>query len=112
MIAIWTMCAVIAWTPAWNFELDSEVRAHALYEDNLPPLVLRDPEADICRQQYDVPVTYRVAGIHASQGVTWIGPKSGTLTVIWPSAVPEPTGRAMLFAGITLLAWLDRLRRR
>ncbi len=113
MLAIWKICAVIAWTPAWNFNTDTEVLAHYLYEDNLPAIVLWEPEADICRQQYDVAVTYSVAGLHSSQGQLHIGPESGDLVVVWPSEpIPEPSGIAMFLAGALAIFYVGRRRRR
>ncbi len=109
MVAIWTLCAWIAWTPAWDSTLEQEVVLHFFYEDELPRIIAPLPEMEVCRIAYDVPVTYSVAGVVPDgEGLMRIGPQSNSLTVIWP--IPEPTGGAMLCAGITLLAWLKRLR--
>lgn len=104
MVAIWTLCAWIAWTPAWDFDAEAPAVAHYFYEDDLPAIVAFVPEMEVCRIAYDVPVTYVVQGFNANG----VGPMSDSLTVVWP--IPEPTGGAMLCAGITLLAWLKRLR--
>ena len=105
MIAIYTLCAWIAWTPAENAE------AHYFYEDGLPGIVAWDNEMDVCRVDYDVPHTYSVAGfVEDAEGELHIGPESDSLTVVWP--VPEPSQNAMLFAGTVTVGALARRRLR
>lgn len=81
MIAIWTMCAWIAWTPA-----SGDPAGHYFYEDALPAIVALTPEMEVCRVNWDTPHVYSVAGFTADG----VGPESDDLTVIWPSG-PSPT---------------------
>ncbi len=106
MIAIYTLCAWIAWTPAWDLELGRDVDTHYFYEDSLPAIVAWNNEMEVCRVDYNVPHTYSVAGFTTSG----IGVTSDTLTVVWP--VPEPSQNVMLFAGTVMLAALTRRRLR
>jgi hypothetical protein len=115
MVAIYTMCAWIAWAPAWDFTLEQDVEAHYFYEDALPGVVAFFPEIEVCQPEgeWDVPHIYSVAGfVDDGEGGLLIGPESDDLTVIWPSEpVPEPSGTMMLMAGIVALAFLSRRRR-
>jgi hypothetical protein len=106
MIAIYTLCAWIAWTPAWDFTLEQDVEAHYFYEDSLPGIVAWNNEIHRCRPEedgFDRAITYSVAGFVSdpeNEGQLLIGPESDDLTVIWPSEpVPEPEAWMMLLAG-------------
>ena len=111
MIAIYTLCAWIAWTPAWDSILEEDVEFHYFYEDSLPGIVAWNNQMEVCRVDYDVPHTYSVAGfVTDAEGELHIGPESEDLTVIWP--VPEPSGTMMLMAGILGLYFLGRRRNR
>lgn len=114
MVAIYTLCAFIAWTPAWDFNLERDAEFHYFYEDALPGIVAWNSQQEVCRVDYDVPHTYSVAGfITDAEGELHIGPESEDLTVVWP--VPEPEAWMMLLAGWIaihgLLHWRNWRRR-
>ncbi|KKM16672.1 hypothetical protein LCGC14_1683530 [marine sediment metagenome] len=110
MIAIWTLCAWVAWTPAWNLTLERDTEFHYFYEDDLPGIVAWNSQQEVCRADYDVPHTYSVAGfVTDSKGELRIGPESDDLTVIWP--VPEPGQTVTLLAGALLLFALGKKRK-
>jgi hypothetical protein len=104
VVAIWTLCAWIAWTPAWDFTASTPADVHYFYEDGLPPIVAFTPEMEVCRVDYDAPHAYAVSGFNAEGE----GPLSDYLVVIWPSEVPEPGGVLPLALGGLLIAGLRR----
>jgi hypothetical protein len=111
VIPILTLCAFIAWTPAWDFIDEAPAEFHYFYEDALPGVVAWNSEMEVCRVDYDVPHTYSVAGFVTSpEGELLIGPESDDLTVIWP--VPEPEGWMVVLAGSLLICWMMIWRRR
>jgi hypothetical protein len=111
VIPILTLCAFIAWTPAWDFIDEAPAEFHYFYEDALPGIVAWNSEQEVCRVDYDVPHTYSVAGfVTGPEGELLIGPESEDLTVIWP--VPEPNAAWMLLAGWVLINGLWFWRRR
>jgi hypothetical protein len=118
MIAIYTFCALIAWTPAWDFTLEQDVELHYFYEDDALGITARNSEMEVCRVDYDTPHTYSVAGyVTDADGQLAIGPESDDLTVVWPSEpVPEPKAWMMLLAGWIaihgLLHWRNWRRRK
>jgi hypothetical protein len=99
MVAIYTLCAWIAWTPA-----SGDPEGHYFYEDSLPPIVAFDNQMEVCRVDYDVPHTYFVTGFNGDLE----GPESDRLTVVWP--MPEPTGLMGLLWGWVFLGWMKRFR--
>jgi hypothetical protein len=104
MVPLFCLCCMIAWTPAWDIELERDVDMHYFYEDDLFPIVAWNNQQEVCQPngEWDVPHTYSVAGFTANG----IGPVSDSLTVVWP--IPEPDGVLMLLAGwvaITGLWW-------
>ncbi len=117
MIALYTLCAWLAWTPAWDFELEAPVELHFFYEDDLPRIVADNNEMEVCRPEedgFDREITYSVAGVVPDgEGMMRIGPMSDDLTVVWPSEpVPEPSGVAVFLAGALTLFYLGRRRHR
>ncbi len=115
MIAIYTLCAFIAWTPAWDITLEQDVELHYFYEDDRPGITAWNNEMEVCRVDYDVPHTYSVAGYVSdpeNEGQLLIGPESDDLTVVWPTEVPEPDTALLLLAGMFALLYLERRHRR
>jgi hypothetical protein len=111
VIPIFTLCAFIAWTPAWDFIDEAPAEFHYFYEDALPGVVAWNSEQEVCRVDYDVPHVYSVAGfVTGPEGELLIGPESEDLTVIWP--VPEPEGWMVVLAGSLLICWMMIWRRR
>ena len=100
-VALYALCAIIAWTPAWDITLEQDVELHYFYEDDLPGIVAWNNEIEVCRVEYDRIHTYSVAGfVEDVEGSIRIGPESDDLTVVWPSEpVPEPSGLLMVLAG-------------
>jgi hypothetical protein len=114
-VALYALCAIIAWTPAWDITLEQDVELHFFYEDDLPGITAWNNEMEVCRVEYDRIHTYSVAGFvndPNDPGQVLIGPESDDLTVVWPSdPIPEPSGLLMLLAGAWLLYVLHECRK-
>jgi hypothetical protein len=96
--AIYTICAWLAWLPGLN------ATEYDIFEDLIYSGTVYSEDLEICRVDYDVPVTFYVVG---SDGLDFSEP-SETLTVVWP--IPEPNGPLMLAFGISTLLLLHRRR--
>ena len=97
MTAIYTLCAWLAWLPGLN------ATEYDVYEDYIYATTVYSEDLEICRVDYDVPVTFYVVG---TDGMDNYSEDSGVLTVVWP--IPEPSGNLMLVCGVLFLLVLHR----
>ncbi len=79
MIALYAICAWIAWAPADN-AISYDVYKDMIFAFNTP-----DTQFEACKVDYLTPITYYVVGANADE----VGEPSDTLTIQW---VPDFDG--------------------